>query len=1111
MRAMPLVPRGWPSRSLSRVGADLSAVLLFAVVADPVAAEDLAYVANLRASTVSVIDVASRRVTGRIPVGAEPNGVAVSPDRNWVFVANFAASTVSMIDTATRTVIATIPVGAGPVGLAVTPNGAEVYAADKTASTVTVIDVSTRAVSHTIPLQSGSGPNGVAITPDGAFVYVTTSRAAATSIIATATHQVTKTLDLAAIRIVMDPTRPKAYAASFNLDRVTILDTQTQAIEEQIQVGMRPTGLAVTPDGALLYIAGESGLRPLDLATGALLPRVEGIEPQGSRAVAVTTDGISAYVTGLDDASVSVVDVATGQFVEAICVDNGPFALAIVPAPTGATVWITAPLAGTKLYTGVSLPVSIVARGGGAALTSWSLGILAGGGGTTPLASGASEVNGTVVAEMDGGAASGKSSLVLEVENAAGDRATSRIDLIFSDPPYAVMPIDPQNRIGLSGPVVDGSGRLVVYERADCSPGEVVVLDIDHGIVDGVFLEDAGDPWRFSRDASTLVYTRGRDALVFLDLASNAKLLYPYLPLGEIDRAGKRMTFLDDVPADNPDVQLRQVFLYDRELLELRQVTTFTTDPDMRGRSAEVISGGGNTIAFGANRPLHVYAYDVASRELRDLATLRPNAPFDRPSISDDGRWLAFVTLTAAHPDLFTGVVLDLASGVFDPPIAALDGFRTVDTLITPDGRYEVISAAADLDPSVGNADGNAELFRFDRESGAFTQITDTVGQTPFAYSPSINDDGTAAAFSMQQQSRGTCPAVGPQRDAATGFNFGRTYTVRRRPGNRPPVLATVHDVRLLVDDLLDLGFVATDPDEERIAFFLQLANRIDMPLTASVADNRDGTAQFFWRPGQDEIGDYAFRLGAFDSGGSFAIEEFSVRVCGEFLPDGSCAATPTPTATWTETPTATITATRSASPTTSATPTATAPPTSAIPSSATLTTTRTPTVTATSAVSSPTVTSIPTAAPLSGGGGCQAGAGESGSWILLLAVLVCVGRGVPPRRMVRGSAGVTARAGRLALRKDARGVIQPRRSRAEAVTARSPLGCSITRSTTMCSPSARWWCSLTTPLRVIGSPVFVGMRKVVPSRSRIQPGSCWRRKSSRKAVSIGPGTMMPR
>ena len=45
------------------------------------------YVANETGNTVSVIDAATNTVTATVPVGAEPNGVAVSPSGN-VYVTN---------------------------------------------------------------------------------------------------------------------------------------------------------------------------------------------------------------------------------------------------------------------------------------------------------------------------------------------------------------------------------------------------------------------------------------------------------------------------------------------------------------------------------------------------------------------------------------------------------------------------------------------------------------------------------------------------------------------------------------------------------------------------------------------------------------------------------------------------------------------------------------------------------------------------------------------------------------------------------------------------------------------------------------------------------------
>ena len=71
------------------------------------------YVTNSVADTVSVIDAATGTVTATIPVGGNPDGVAVDP-AGTVYVTNNGDDTVSVIDAATRTVTATIPVGTEP-------------------------------------------------------------------------------------------------------------------------------------------------------------------------------------------------------------------------------------------------------------------------------------------------------------------------------------------------------------------------------------------------------------------------------------------------------------------------------------------------------------------------------------------------------------------------------------------------------------------------------------------------------------------------------------------------------------------------------------------------------------------------------------------------------------------------------------------------------------------------------------------------------------------------------------------------------------------------------------------------------------------------------------
>ena len=60
------------------------------------------------------------------------------------YITNFGDNTVFVIDTATNTVkVDRVPVGAGPIGVAVTPNGTKVYVVNYSNNSVSVIDTAT--------------------------------------------------------------------------------------------------------------------------------------------------------------------------------------------------------------------------------------------------------------------------------------------------------------------------------------------------------------------------------------------------------------------------------------------------------------------------------------------------------------------------------------------------------------------------------------------------------------------------------------------------------------------------------------------------------------------------------------------------------------------------------------------------------------------------------------------------------------------------------------------------------------------------------------------------------------------------------------------------------
>jgi YVTN family beta-propeller protein len=83
----------------------------------------IAYVTNGISGTVSVVNLAQRRVVATIPVGTEPRGCALTPNGTLLYVANHTEGTVAIINTVSRTVVGKVNVGRNPTALAITNNG----------------------------------------------------------------------------------------------------------------------------------------------------------------------------------------------------------------------------------------------------------------------------------------------------------------------------------------------------------------------------------------------------------------------------------------------------------------------------------------------------------------------------------------------------------------------------------------------------------------------------------------------------------------------------------------------------------------------------------------------------------------------------------------------------------------------------------------------------------------------------------------------------------------------------------------------------------------------------------------------------------------------------
>jgi YVTN family beta-propeller protein len=119
------------------------------------------WVANAQAGTVSVIDVAAKKVAETLTVPfRSANRLKFTPDGKYAFISDLGGTDVIVMDAATRKEIKRVNVGGGAAGIQMSADGARAFAAVGSRNGVAIIDVRTLQVSGFIA--TGPGPDGLA-------------------------------------------------------------------------------------------------------------------------------------------------------------------------------------------------------------------------------------------------------------------------------------------------------------------------------------------------------------------------------------------------------------------------------------------------------------------------------------------------------------------------------------------------------------------------------------------------------------------------------------------------------------------------------------------------------------------------------------------------------------------------------------------------------------------------------------------------------------------------------------------------------------------------------------------------------------------------------------
>lgn len=272
--------------------------------------------------SVSIIDIASNKATGAIPLARQPFLIAINSLGTVAYVTNFLDGTVTPIDLTTNPPTPHTPFlsdlgSPTPTGIAISFDNKNLYVVNSVTNHLTPFDISTNPLapvmgtSAPLPTSAGSQFLTIALTPASApiqkaFIPVLDSSGATSTVLS---------LSLAnpqapspAVPILLNGrSRPLGAAVSpdgaflFVADSdpttgfaVSIIDTQNDSLLGEIvfTVGDELQIVAITPDGKQLLVDDltNDGVFPVDLTT--VLPSIQAIIPTGNTPalIAITPD-----------------------------------------------------------------------------------------------------------------------------------------------------------------------------------------------------------------------------------------------------------------------------------------------------------------------------------------------------------------------------------------------------------------------------------------------------------------------------------------------------------------------------------------------------------------------------------------------------------------------------------------------------------------------------------------------------------------------------------------------------------------------------------------------------------------------------------------------------
>jgi YVTN family beta-propeller protein len=203
------------------------------------------YVTTELDDAISKVDPVAKRVVAEIPTGEpESHMMILSPDAQRAYTANVSTGTVSVLDLASRKLITKISVAKHVQRISISPDGKHVFTHDQDQPRVAVIDTATNQISHWIEVPDTV--YGSATTPDGRWLIAVMPKANRAVAIDLNTLKIAKTFDTPTLpgEVLIRPDGAVAFISCMPAGKIAVLDLTSWTMQQNIDLTPGVDGMA---------------------------------------------------------------------------------------------------------------------------------------------------------------------------------------------------------------------------------------------------------------------------------------------------------------------------------------------------------------------------------------------------------------------------------------------------------------------------------------------------------------------------------------------------------------------------------------------------------------------------------------------------------------------------------------------------------------------------------------------------------------------------------------------------------------------------------------------------------------------------------------------------